>query len=120
MRTVLVGQFQDGVMVRGKPAKIIGERCNDGIKEIKISRIRPDAPTFKYSRPTRVNIGDQPTKMDPYEKKCVYIKPTKRGDDGLFAKINIKNWELVSYYSGLIFEEPEMNWPANNLTGYGM
>ena len=37
MRTVLVGQFEDGIMIQGRSAKIIAERCNDGIKEIKFA-----------------------------------------------------------------------------------
>ena len=120
MKTVLVGKFEDGIMLSGRPAKIVAERCNDGIKEIKISSIKPDAPTFKYSRPTRVNIGDQPKEMDPYERKLVYINTTKWGDDGLFAKKDIKVNELVSYYSGIIWDSAELELFPNNQTGHDM
>jgi hypothetical protein len=120
MKTVLVGKFEDGIMLSGRPAKIVAERCNDGIKEIKLSAVKPDAPTFKYSRPTRVNIGDQPNEMDPYERKFVYINTTKWGDDGLFAKKDIKENELVSYYSGIIFDVSEIELFPNNQTGYEM
>ena len=120
MKTVLVGKFEDGIMLSGKPAKIVAERCNDGIKEIKLSSVQPDVPEFKYSRPTRVNIGNQPNRMDPYEKKFVYVNTTKWGDDGLFAKKDIKKDELVSYYSGMFFDNLEMELFPDNLTGYGM
>ena len=113
-------KFEDGIMIHGRPAKIVAERCNDGIKEIKISKVKANAPTFKYSRPTRVNIGDQPTVMDPYEKQVVYVKTTKWGDDGLFAKRDIKKGELVAYYSGNFFNGTEMQLFTSNQTGYDM
>ena len=118
MKTVLIGEFDDGIMIRGRPAKIVAERCNDGIKEIKISKVKASAPTFKYSRPTRVNIGDQPTVMDPYENQMVFVNTTKWGDDGLFAKRDIKKGELVAYYSGLVFNRTEMEILTTNQTGY--
>ena len=120
MKTVLIGEFDDGIMLRGRPAKIVAERCNDGIKEIKISKVKASAPTFKYSRPTRVNIGDQPTVMDPYEKKTVYINTTTWGDDGLFAKRDIKEGEIVAYYAGNFFNGTEMELFTMNQTGYDM
>ena len=120
MVTVLVGQFGDGVMIQGKSAKIIAERCNDGIKEIKISSSRPDAPTFKYDRTTRIDIGEKPNVMDPYEKTVVYINTTRWGDDGLFAKKDIEAHELVAYYSGILWNADEMELFPVNLTGYEM
>ena len=36
METVLVGRFEDKQMIAAKPSKIIGERCHQGIKEIKV------------------------------------------------------------------------------------
>ena len=121
METVLVGQFNDGIMISSRSAKIIAERCNDGIKEIKTSSIkRRDAPIFKYVRPTRTYIGDQPTVVDPYEKNFIYINTTKWGDDGLFAKKDIKAKELVAYYSGIIWNSTEVELFPANQTGYDM
>ena len=120
LKTVLVGQFKNGIMIHSRPAKIIAERCNDGIKEIKISKIKSDAPTFKYRRPTNKDIGDQPTIMDPYEKQIVYVNTTDWGDDGLFAKRDIKKGELVAYYNGLLFNQTENELWFDNQTGYDM
>ena len=120
MKTVLVGQFKDGIMINGKHAKIIAERCNDGIKEIKVSVPKPDTPTFKYKRPTRLNYGEQPTVMDPYEKNIVYIKESAWGDDGLFAKRDIKPKEVVTYYSGIFWNATEMELFPDNQTAYEM
>ena len=120
MRTVLVGQFKDGIMTEGRPAKIIAERCNDGIKEIKVSMPTYDAPTFKYGRTTRIDIGDQPTVMDPFESTYVYVNETEWAGEGLFAKKNIEANEIVSYYSGIFWNDTEMElWPANQ-TSYEM
>ena len=120
MRTVLVGQFEDGIMIQGRPAKITAERCNDGIKEIKVSSPKADAPTFRYGRTTRIDMGEQPTTMDPYERNFVYINTTKWGDDGLFAKKDIKSNELVAYYSGIFWDTAEMELFPDNQTGYEM
>ena len=118
MKTLLIGKFENGIMIRGRPAKIKAERCNDGLKEIKISKVKTGAPTFKYSRPSRVNFGDKPTVMDPYENQMVFVNTTKWGDDGLFAKRDIKKGELVAYYSGLVFNRTEMEILTANQTGY--
>ena len=118
MKTVLIGQFENGLLMQGKPAKIVAERCNDGIKEIKVSAIIPDSPTFKYSRPNRIHIGDQPTKVDPYESRYVYIKETRWGDDGVFAKKEIEKDDIVAYYSGMRFNGSEMELFPANQTGY--
>ena len=120
LKTVLIGKFKNGIMIEGNPSKIIGERCNDGIKEIKTSKIKPDAPVFKYRRPTRLRIGDQPTIMDPYETQTVYVKNSDWGDDGLFAKRDIRDGELVAYYNGMIFNVSEIDMWHENQTGYDM
>ena len=120
MKTVLVGKFENGVMLEGRPSKIYAERCNDGIKEIKVATPLPDSPVFKFERSTRISVGDKPTKMDMYEKKNVYIKKTKWGDEGLFAKRNIKKHELVAYYNGIFQNSSEFELFPGNLTGLAM
>ena len=47
MRTALVGKFDEGIMIEARSARVIAERCNDGIKEIKLSKVRADSPSFK-------------------------------------------------------------------------
>ena len=69
MKTALVGRFENGQMISAKASKIIAERCNKGIKEIRLDAPRKDVPSLKYSRPDRLRIGDQPRVMDPYTKK---------------------------------------------------
>ena len=118
MKTALTGTFEKGVMIQGSPSKIIAERCNDGVKELKLSAVDNKSPSFKYTRATRLHIGDQPTEMDPYEKQTVYIKELKWGGDSLFAKRNIKNDEIVSYLGGIFWNGTELQLFPHNSTHY--
>ena len=88
-------------MTAAKESTVIAERCHNGIKEIKIAKVKINSPTFKYERPTQVRFGDQPLEMDPYERKMMYIGDGIK-DDGVFAKKDIKRAELIMYYSGLL------------------
>ena len=122
MRTVIVGKFQDGVMLEGKPSKIVAERCNDGIKEIKLSRKSNkdinDIPIFKFHRNTRVRIY-QPTLMDPLEKNTVFIQTDDEKGDGLFARREIEKNEVVAYYSGIVVTaEDNLGSMPPNMTEY--
>ena len=105
MKTALVGQFEENIMIKGRESRVIAERCNDGIKEIQLSKVDSDAPTFRYRAPGKTFIGDQPTKMDPYEKRFVYVGNSAWGDDGIFARKDIKAKELFSYFSGIFRPE---------------
>ena len=118
MKTVLTGKFEDGVLKEGRQSKIIAERCNDGIKEIRISKPRFKSPIFSFKRNTRLRIY-QPTIMDPLEKNFVYVGSTENSGDGLFARKNIERNQLVSYYSGSIWLPDEaLELYPNNQTGY--
>ena len=48
------------------------------------------------------------------------LKQLNGGDDGLFAKRDIKKGELVAYYSGNFFNGTEMQLFTSNQTGYDM
>ena len=119
MRTVLIGKFKDGVMIEGRPAKILAERCNDGLKEIRLSKPDPKSPVFTFKRNNRLRIYE-PTIMDPFEKSVVYIRTTEGRGDGLFARRDIDANEVVSYYGGNIFSEHELREIVlrKNQTGY--
>ena len=41
-------------MIAAKPTRIAAERCNNGIKELKFSEPKENAPTLKYERPTNL------------------------------------------------------------------
>lgn len=122
MRTALVGKFQDGVMLEGRSTIIVAERCNDGIKELKLSRRnqikKKDIPIFRFYRNTRVRIH-QPTLMDPFEKNTVFIRTDDKKGDGLFARRDIESNEVVAYYSGnVVSADDNLGSMPPNLTQY--
>ena len=107
MRTALIGKFDNGAMIEGSPAKIVAERCNDGLKEIMVSPSTEGSHNFSFQRNTRIRIHE-PKTMDPFEKNTVYIKESGNSGDGLFARRIIERNEVVSYYSGTILKMEEM------------
>ena len=54
-------------MIAAKPTKIIAERCQNGIKDLKFAKPKKSAPTLKYQRPNHLKPGDQPTICDPLD-----------------------------------------------------
>ena len=115
MKLALVGHFKNGIMLEGRPSKVIAERCNKGVKEIKVAKPKYGAPSFKYDPPTRIRIGDQPRVMDPYDRKHIYIGDGKK-DDGAFAKEKIFKGDLICYYSGIVWNQTELPLWTNNIT----
>ena len=109
MTTVLVGKFDNGRMEATLPAKIIAERCNLGLKEIKISAPKDTTSTFKYMRPTRHVITNQPTLEDPFELHHVFVANVNRvnGEKGLFARKNLEIGQVLAYYSGILWNTTE-------------
>ena len=54
-QTGLRGQFEDGFVVAARPVSIIGERCQDGIKEILTSFIDDTIWTRQISNSTHIS-----------------------------------------------------------------
>ena len=108
MRTALVGKFKNIVMIEGRHTNIVAERCNDGIKEIRVSPPRINSPNVSFQRNTRIRIH-HPRIMDPFEKNTVYINRTASSGDGLFARRDIEALEVVAYYSGIFWTIDEVN-----------
>ena len=119
MKTGIIGKFKDGVLVEGRPAKIVAERCKNGMKEISISKIDQKSQLLSFSRNNNLRVHD-PKIMDPYEKSRVYVSETKGKGDGLFARRDIETDEIVSYYSGIIWTKDEFEEISllPNQTGY--
>ena len=115
METVLIGRFENETMVAAKPSKVLAERCHQGIKEIRVARPKVGAPIFKHDRPNRIRIGGEPTTMDPFERKNVFIQDGKK-EDGMFAKENIIEGDLFMYYSGIIWNQTELPLYSSNQT----
>ena len=119
MKTTIVGKFKDGVLVEGRTAKIVAERCKNGMKEISISKTDQKSLILSFNRNNNLRVHD-PKTMDPYEKLRVYVSETKGKGDGLFARRDIEANEIVSYYSGIIWTRDEFEQISllPNQTGY--
>ena len=80
------------------------------MKIIKVAKPKRKSPVYTYSPPSRLRICKQPRLTDPYERKTLYIKETESQGQGVFAKRDIAQNEIVAYYIGTIhyFEEVEM------------
>lgn len=53
------GTFRNGMMIKEREVKVIGEICNEGIKVIEFSAPL-SSQEYHYERPTLNSIGDQP------------------------------------------------------------
>ena len=115
MKTVILGTYEDGVLLEGKSAKIVAERCKYGMKEILVSDPRPRSSVLSFNRNNHLRVH-QPVVMDPFERNSVYVGETMGKGEGLFARRNIEPREVVSYYSGVVV--PPIQYPAGNSTGY--
>ena len=57
--TVMVGNFQNEVMISAQEAKLKAFKCKNGIMRIKVSNPKKDAPTFNYCPKSKIRINDQ-------------------------------------------------------------
>ena len=56
----------------------------------------------------------QPLLADPQDCKNAFVKPGPFGDS-MFARRDFKSGDIILYYSGLTFDNAEINW-ANKTT----
>ena len=119
LKTVIVGKFSDGVLVEGRPSKIVAERCKNGMKQIKVANPDQKLSLFTFKRNNKLRVH-QPKIMDPLETNSVYVGHTEERGEGLFARRNIEPNEIMSYYSGIIWSANEFQEISllPNQTGY--
>lgn len=60
-------------------------------------------PVYSYERGTQIHMCENPLVPDPYELNHVYVKQSKMkgGGEGLFAKIDLCEGQVVSFYNGV-------------------
>lgn len=88
--SVLKGQWKNGEMVSAKFYETADAKM--GSKE-----------TFTYDQSSREHLSRAPLLRDPYETKWVYVKPSTvpGAGEGLFAKIDIPEDTVCSFYNGI-------------------
>ena len=83
------------------------DRCNNGVKELKMASPLKSDVSYKYFSPTPTKICEDYTLMDPYEKKTIYLQSAGYTDDNVdlgdtvFAKRDVQRGEIVAYYIGV-------------------
>ena len=99
--TGLRGIFKNGVLHSAKAVDVVAERCNNGVKELKL-KTSAQSPDVRWERAVGTKYGKNPRVMDPHERKSVYVgQSTKpRANEGLFARRKFTRGDLVSYYGG--------------------
>ena len=103
----VTGTWTDFILNKGQYCEII-ESCNNDDGEVVAikTKLKENSPTLAYSPPSYNSFGPPPTQRDPYEGNTVEVKPSSIRNngtsigDGLFTKRNIKNGEVIAFYSG--------------------
>jgi len=108
---VFVGRFKDGIITSGHLADIIGQ---DDVEQLRVPRLsNPVSKTIYYpldlSNLNETKNSKIPPALitDPVEDKWVYVNESKikkhmysKGEEGLFAKMEIPPNQLISFYGG--------------------
>jgi len=116
LQTAILGKFDDGLLVCGKPAKIVSTDIINGVlvPKFKITSEK----IFQRWISTNKDIACPPHLCDPYESGLVEVKVSNVAEgsgEGLYAKVDIPENRIISYYNGLRFEKHESLDPE---TGY--
>ena len=101
--TGLRGTFEEGVMRYATAVDVVAERCNNGVKELKLEHSKHNSDViWENTGNTLYQYGKNPRVMDPQERKSVYVgqSTNPRANEGLFARKHFKHGDIVSYYGG--------------------
>ena len=101
--TGLRGTFEEGVMRYATAVDVVAERCNNGVKELKLEHSKHNSDViWENTGNTLYQYGKNPRVMDPQERKSVYVgqSTNPRANQGLFARKFFEHGNIVSYYGG--------------------
>ena len=82
---------------------IVGERCNDGIKELLVETAANDGNVrWIKEEANHTYAGKHQQVMDPYKRKSVYVGDSliPGSGEGLFARRSFLPGDIVSFFSG--------------------
>ena len=118
VKTALIGEFQGGELVKARAAVL-----ETGIDVVPPKfKLRSDHPTeIELSHADSHTIAKQPLVPDHYEQDRVYVAPSLIPDagEGLFARIDLSEGEIASFYNGILISHQEVNsrnWALNGNT----
>ena len=117
---VLMGLFDDGVMVKAKSATLDSPFTHyvDNLPPYKLS---DDKNVYKYDPSNHESISSDPLLPDHYEQAKVTVKWSHicGAGEGLFAKTELEEGEVVSFYNGIRLSHEEVDgreWSLNGNT----
>lgn len=109
--TGYVGRFEDGKMMAGQVAPIIGHTLHNGVAVPTFGP--PEGPVYRFVAPsdTTTDLVD-PLVPDSTEETWVYVKQSTLGPlvgDGLFAQKEIPSNTVVAFFGGLRIDSNTWN-----------
>lgn len=111
----LMGHFINGEMKEATPAKLLTP-----INETPQFELQKGYQyTLSLDESTSLCISSQPLAVDLYEQHYVYVSDTIDKGQGLFAKVNLKEDQVVSFYNGIRLTHSEVDarpWSLNSNT----
>ena len=123
--TALIGQFEDGQLVRARAAKLEDAAVvssNGGELKLPKFSYRTDYPeSICFDVSTHDVLSLQPLLCDVYEQDRVCVKKSliENAGDGLFAKVDLEADEVASFYNGIRVSHGEVDsrdWSENGNT----
>lgn len=119
--TALIGQFQNGQLVKAWPAKLCEKLDNKKLDLPKYSYRSDYSEGICLDVSTRDLLSLQPLVPDVYEQDrvCVRVSTIKNAGEGLFAKVGLQEDEVASFYNGIRLSHDEVDardWSLNDNT----
>ena len=117
--TALIGQFKNGQLVKARPAKIEATVNNKQLPNFSYRKDYPGSVSFDVS--THDTLSQQPLLGDVYEQDRVCVKRSliENAGEGLFAKVDLDQEEIASFYNGIRLSHDEVDsrdWSLNDNT----
>ncbi|XP_023348173.1 uncharacterized protein LOC111716891 [Eurytemora carolleeae] len=100
LSTVLVGNFSENRLVRGREGEIRRVICNNGIMQIETETVASDQ-TYSFEFDSLNSLGSFPTLQDPFEAKYLKVDSSPWGGEGIFARTNLPSDRLIGYFHGI-------------------
>ena len=120
-QTAIVGRFNEGVLVSGRYAASTSQ-LNYPLTDAPHLDLKSDYPhPVKFDESTQNLLSTQPLVPDAYEQQRVCVRPSliPGAGQGLFARTNLLEGEVVSFYNGVRLTHTEVDardWSANGNT----
>ena len=117
-QTALVGEFNDGELVKAKAAVL---ETNMETFPPKFKFLTNSPIEFLYDESSRDCISNYPLLPDPYEQWRVYVTQSTipNAGEGLFARKDLLEGEVASFYNGIRLTHEEVDsrdWSRNQNT----